>query len=338
VSPVAGRDPVQRDYLFRTFLAGRKRSENYVINRLWHRLDDLDLKPVAQQYVDRGDGTHALLDLYFPQLNIGIECDEAQHLATEDADLARTVAITNGITMDQKVGAIRAADILRVERVRATDDVRAIHTRIDEIVRLLRQRKALSTGFQPWDPTLTDTGRVLARGQIDAADNYFFPGTQDIRPLFGLSAVTVQRALYRVAPGVPTRLWCIRLVDKAGSSTASNGVENRTSADWTEIYEREVPARAVITAHAQRLDRIVFARSRNALGDSGYRFLGVFSVTGETTRLDDGAPFFVHRRKSGSLDLRQYLGRINPPPQSKDATFPPSTTSVPREDTNEHLG
>jgi len=300
---------VQRDYLFRTFLAHRKRSENYVLNRLWHRLDDLDLKPVAQQYVDRGDGTYALLDLYFPQLNIGIECDEAQHLTTEDADRARTVAVTNSITMDQKVGAIRAAEVARVLRVRATDDIAAVHAHIDEIVHVIRERKAASLGFRPWDPALTDTRRVIARRRIEVSENYIFAGTKDIRPLFGLSAVTVQRALYRVAPRDNKQLWCIRLVDRGGTSTASNGVENRTSADWTEIYEREVPERASLPPQGGPPDRIVFARSRNALGESGYRFLGVFNLTGATTQLDDGEPFRVHTRRSDSLDLSPYLDR-----------------------------
>ena len=328
----------QRDYLFRTFLAHRKRSENYVINRLWHRLDDLELKPVAQQYVDRGDGTYALLDLYFPQLNIGIECDEAQHLTTGGADRARTIAVTNSITMDQKVGAIRAAEVTLVLRVRATDDIAAVHAYVDEIVHIIRQRKANSRGFRPWDLALTDTRRVLARRRIEVSDNYAFRGTKDIRPLFGLSAVTVQRALYRVAPRDNKQLWCIRLVDKAGTSTASNGVENRTSADWTEIYEREVPERAALSPQGGPLDRIVFARSRNALGESGYRFLGVFNLTGETTQLDAGEPFRVHTRGSDSLDLSPYLDRISETTQLGKPDSSSHTTFVPREDTNEHLG
>jgi len=197
-----------------------------------------------------------------------------------------------------------------VLRVRATDDIVTVHAHIDAIVHVIRERKTTSQGFQPWDPALTDTRRVLARRRIEVSDNYIFSGTKDIRPLFGLSAVTVQRALYRVAPRDNKQLWCIRLVDRAGTSTASNGVENRTSADWTEIYEREVPERASLPPQGGPPDRIVFARSRNALGESGYRFLGVFNLTGATTQLDAGEPFRVHTRSSDSLDLAPYLDRI----------------------------
>jgi hypothetical protein len=301
---------IQREYLFRTFLAGKKRAENYVINRLWQRLDDLDLKPIAQQYVDRGDGTYALLDLYFPQLNIGIECDEAQHLNTVDADRARTTAITRSISMDQKVGAIRAADVTVIERVAATDDIEAIHARIEDVIHLIQKKKATVRHFRAWDPTLTDTRRALDRRRIAATDDLFFRTTRDIRPLFALSEVSVQRALYRVAPGEATRLWCIRLVDKSGTSTASNGIENRTSADWTVIHERGVPGQTPLRQEDEPFNRIVFARSRNALGEAGYRFLGVFHKTGATTRLDDGGPFVVHERISASLDLNHYFDRI----------------------------
>jgi len=306
---MAGSGPTftQRDYLARTFLASGKRFENYIVNRVWHRLDDLELKPVTQQYVDRGDGTYALLDLYFPQLNVGIECDEAQHLATVDADLVRTRAVTESIAMDQKVGAVRAEQVTLIERVAATDDIESIHARIDEIVDVLRARKSAAPRFQAWDPAVTDTHRARDRGRVALGDDYFFRATRDIRPLFGLSAVTVQQALYRIATGDASRLWCIRLVDRAGASTASNDIENRVSADWTEIYERAGAGRTALASEPEAFDRIVFARSRNALGEAGYRFLGVFHKAATTRSLDAGAPFVVHKRMSDALDLRPSL-------------------------------
>lgn len=50
------------------------------------------------------------------------------------------------------------------------------------------------------------------------------------------------------------------------------------------------------------------------------------------------ARLFVHKRKSDSLDLSRYLGRINLPPQQKSSDFSPDTISIYRQDTNEHLG
>ena len=68
----------KKEYLIKTLSrTKRKDYENYVIGAIWHRLNNLEIKPVSQQYVKRSDDKYALLDLYFPQINVGIECDEA---------------------------------------------------------------------------------------------------------------------------------------------------------------------------------------------------------------------------------------------------------------------
>lgn len=70
----------KRDYLVKTLSrTKRKDYENYIINAIWHKLDNMELKPVSQQYVKFKNGNYALMDLYFPQLQIAIEVDEACH-------------------------------------------------------------------------------------------------------------------------------------------------------------------------------------------------------------------------------------------------------------------
>ena len=84
----------KRDYLVRTFSrTKRKDYENYILNAIWHKLDRSDIQPVTQQFIKRSDGKYALVDLYFPQLNIGIECDEAHHIANELSDTNRTLTM-----------------------------------------------------------------------------------------------------------------------------------------------------------------------------------------------------------------------------------------------------
>ena len=41
----------------------------------------------------RSDGRYALIDLYFPQINYGIECDEKYHLEHDEEDRIRTLSI-----------------------------------------------------------------------------------------------------------------------------------------------------------------------------------------------------------------------------------------------------
>ena len=53
------------------------------------------LVPVTQQYVKGNEGEYYFIDLYFPQLKIGIECDEGYHGAREQKalDLERELTI-----------------------------------------------------------------------------------------------------------------------------------------------------------------------------------------------------------------------------------------------------
>lgn len=68
--------------------------ENYVVNAIWNRVGDLNVRPVTQQLV-RTDRGRKLVDLYFPQVKIAIECDESYHAGEwqRQADLDRHVAI-----------------------------------------------------------------------------------------------------------------------------------------------------------------------------------------------------------------------------------------------------
>ena len=74
----------------------RKDYENYVVNAIWNRVNDYRLVPVTQQYVTDGKGNRYFIDLYFPQLKIGVECDEGYHASKEqkilDADREMTIS------------------------------------------------------------------------------------------------------------------------------------------------------------------------------------------------------------------------------------------------------
>jgi very-short-patch-repair endonuclease len=74
-------------YLIRTLSrTNRKDYENYVINTIWNKLDNDRIEVVSQQYINnpKDKRKHYFIDLYFPALNIGIECDEAHHLGKDN--------------------------------------------------------------------------------------------------------------------------------------------------------------------------------------------------------------------------------------------------------------
>ena len=126
----------KQDYLYRMFShhTKGKEKENYVVNAIWARLDDLNVKPVTQQYVRRPNG-YALIDLYFPQINYGVECDEAYHKDNTLKDAAREIDLQTALSACSEDG-------LTIRRVDATLDADALHARIREIVCEIKQKVA----------------------------------------------------------------------------------------------------------------------------------------------------------------------------------------------------
>lgn len=103
------------DYLAKQFShrTKRKNLENYVVNAIWNRVGDLNVRPVTQQLV-RTDRGRKLVDLYFPQVKIAIECDEFYHAGEgqRQADLDRDLAIFE--TLRQVDEDALAEDIQRI--------------------------------------------------------------------------------------------------------------------------------------------------------------------------------------------------------------------------------
>lgn len=125
----------------------RKDYENYVINRLYSLFDDLDIKPMTQKYVKReleGKQGYALIDLYFPQFNIGIEIDEPHHILQEESDKLRTEDIVS------KMGDGYIEKRILVFNKTIQDLNKAINESIEYIKNKKRQAIANNT-FQKWE-------------------------------------------------------------------------------------------------------------------------------------------------------------------------------------------
>ncbi len=114
-----------------------KRLENYVITRIYHRLNDLSIKFVTQQYVTRPEG-RALTDMYFPQLKTHIEVDEKHHKNQIKEDLIREADIVNA------TGHV-------IYRVDATKDIESINNEIEIIIKKLIEIKNKLNNFIAWD-------------------------------------------------------------------------------------------------------------------------------------------------------------------------------------------
>ena len=71
-------------YMFNVRTKGKK-YENFIVNAIYTKVGNPDLMPVTQQYVRNPNDSrkYYLLDLYFPQINFGVEIDEGQYMSEE---------------------------------------------------------------------------------------------------------------------------------------------------------------------------------------------------------------------------------------------------------------
>lgn len=262
----------KQDYLYRMFShhTKDKEKENYVVNAIWARLDDLNIKPVTQQYVRRPNG-YALIDLYFPQINYGVECDEAYHKDNTLKDAAREIDLQTALSACSEDG-------LTIRRVDATLDADALHARIREIVAEIKEKIAeKGNQLPPWLDPEEEWAVIKQRGVLRIADNYSFSTIADIcQKCFGKDAnYRIQRSFFRVADD--RMLWCPKLAIELpdGSKAAqSRGWVNELSADWNVIIEHNNSG-ATPVKHPDK-PRYTFAKSKDERGEDAYRFIGVF--------------------------------------------------------------
>ena len=292
---------------------------NYVINRIWNLLDDPEIKPVSQQYVKRPNGRYALIDLYFPQLKIGVECDEFQHAQIKDEnektqDEMRTDDLLSVIENYEEIRIpiykkIKSNGMEKLESLSLAD----INKTIDEAVEKIRCAKEKSSRFVPWSDK-TDLEIAKEQGSICCNDNFHFRVNGEVRDFFGLSNTNSQRCFYKINK-TGSHLWLPHLAIELDTGEivagSSYGYINLYSMKDGIIYEHLVHKKkrrkdlAKSMRESENFNRITFAKSRDDLGRSSFKFLGVFKKTGKVKVLKINGKeeeFAVHEMVSNRIN------------------------------------
>ncbi|NLF84129.1 MAG: hypothetical protein GX568_09135 [Candidatus Gastranaerophilales bacterium] len=294
-------DP-KREYLIKTFsCTKRKDYENYIINAIWHKLDRSDIQPVSQQYIKRSDGRYALVDLFFPQINVAIECDEEFHIANEIKDTVREV------TMEQMLSAYNETDDFELYRIKAYEKIEDIEKQIDDVVVSIKNKIRNST-FPAWLFSENPYDIAISKKMIHVADRLAFRTIVDICKCFGKDYKGMQLAYFYIEHGY--QLWCPKLaINHEGiHKSVSQGWINILSDDWDSISETNDDIRKVNRDADKQFPsrpRIVFAKSTDILGRSAYRFIGVFKVDLENQKSSETT--IIHKRISQYVDLTPWL-------------------------------
>lgn len=253
------------DYILRMLTkVSKKRLEYFVVSRVIHGLNDFEIEFVTQQLVRRPDGSRALTDMYFPQFGIHLEIDEAQHEHEihKAADKKRTEDIVS-VTDHQ------------IDRIKASVPLDQIIKQTDKFIlklRALRDTKKSNNDFVPWDlEKRYDPETYRDSGAIRVEQNVLFRRQADALRLFDYKGGNYQRGGWRLKDGSDDFVWFPRLYKQ-------HLWDNELSARGNEIVERPLHNKESIPPikYEENFNRIVFARARDVLGHTLYRYVGTF--------------------------------------------------------------
>ena len=261
----------------------RKDYENYVVNAIWNRVNNPKLLPVTQQFIKDKEGNHYYIDLYFPQLMIGIECDEGYHNDKEQKihDAERELTIYDVLKQVDEKEYIA----LHVDVTKSFEEVEAqINSHVETIKNTIAELN-ISDGWKLYEIDIEEYFKD--KEYITIYDDIVFPTNKEVYN----NILGENYAGHLMHGGEPwhklytehgyeegTFPWFPELtVDKPNN----NGYYNILSKDGKEIYEylddeEENQKRKAEKRYIGK-KRVVFTKVKdNVTGISGYRFAGMF--------------------------------------------------------------
>ena len=263
----------KKEYLIKTLSKTENKDyENYVINRLYTELNDLDIKPMTQKYVKAKDRHYYLIDLYFPQFNIGIECNERHHEDQKDADVKRAEDIKSeidGYTFYP----------IKVYNNTLTD----IHNLITNAVTNLKEEKnklIKQNKFEKWE-ILTPEEYFSNKDKITINDDIEFSTIKEACNLvFGTNYKGQQKSWFpiKTLPEKNITAWFPQLAIKKDNIVyaASHGWKNTISDEKDYIYEFNENNNNTDNDFNKK-ERVTFMKIKNEItNQTNYKFLGIF--------------------------------------------------------------
>lgn len=261
----------QLDYMERLFFKLKfKKTESYVIHRIWDKLDDSHIQFVIQQLVKLPNGKRALADLYLPQIGLFVEVNEPYHEWQKEADKKRNETIieitNNNLLIIQCGNSEKPGEWLSLEE---------IHKQIDNVVDVIKTKIALTPDLKPWNSNeCLSVEYHKKKGCFRLNDS--------LRTIDDICAVFSTRPKHRGYLRMGTTP-----VPKQSNLEIWYPIENnnkgwkneRKDNDDTiiEYHEDEAKrAKHVAAVINDNHRRITFFRYEDALGIVLYRFLGVY--------------------------------------------------------------
>ena len=284
--------------------AKNKMYEGYVVHRLFTHLQPYDLRFSCQQYVKLANGKYALLDMFFPDLNVQIEIDEGHHnskkgmQSDEERQLSveKTIANLNSL---QRNGIYTLSKDLQVFRIKIFNkstpkSIEEIDQDIDMIV---QEIKAIIDQVNPGPWNYGEEysyKKYLNKTLITVSDNVQLRYISDVINLFGgkkdgTQFVSEQAKGFDRLRHFHDReiyYWC----PQKGHKTWGNQLIN----DGLNIREKRIQKEHDGT----ETKRATFFKAKDNLGNEFYRFVGVFG----NFKLDENGDA-LYERVSDSIEV-----------------------------------
>lgn len=273
------------DYLRKAFARmNNKEFENYVITQVWAGVKDLGLFPVTQQYVQLPKNKYALIDLYFPQINVAVEVDEMAHEQKTKQDEMRMENILSSIKKEEN----KTVTTFRVKEAHeeANGEIKKcsyeeIEKQIQEVITDIRK---IASEHQPlhWEDDWEEKEyhkkiqEIAKKGHLDDTDFIGFKRIHVTNDIFGFNYsegyLQFGRSMFELPEYPHCFLWFPHLVK-------NKTWENTLNEDWTEIQEKRIDGEKVNEKqeyYEKDNVRYTFARYRDVYGEISYRYIGNF--------------------------------------------------------------
>jgi hypothetical protein len=288
------------DYISRLFQrTSSKRIEHYVISRIWHLLNDYDIKMTPQQYVSRQEVKYALTDIYFPQIGFHVEVNEPAHYESEEK-------IQNDLKRQEEIEMNTGHKVFVID-CRNENDLKNIHSQIDILVREINtavENRIKEGSFKPWNPENEHNPNFWKeKGKITISDEVSFYTIEDICLLFEADPKKTKRGFLRkggTRHPVFNNLWLWWPSERQRSGWQNH--YNEITGTITETHSDNAKKLQHYQDHSKDTHtRLVFYHYKDILGLTNYKYVGVFTNDKEKSNAQIGT---VWTRTGEQFDLK----------------------------------
>ena len=250
-----------------------KKWELFIISRIIHQLNDFSVEFICQQLIRKQDGTIALVDLFFPQFDTYLEIDEQQHAHSEhrlaDARRSQSIFEVTGFT-EKRIAVFNECGDLTLSEVSKEVDC--------FVSDLITQKNNQGSSFVNWDfENQFCPEPHIERGYINLTSKAVFRTHRDALRCFGYVKGNYQRGSWRLPYDDKKMVWFPKLYRNQGWDNML--VDLKTIKEFKNENHAEHLERVL---NIPRM-RITFAHETNTLGQTLYRYKGVFELDEDAT-------------------------------------------------------